>query len=99
MLIVLTAHLPTPTKGPVAGSLVSANRWLRDTKTFSFPWYLTPVSANHASSNPVQVCCCNTPAEGITAMKCYIRVCFKHTIMKAQIKKSGFRLWFTSKSN
>ena len=39
---------------PVAGSLVSANRWLRNTKTYRFPWYLTPVSANHASSNPVQ---------------------------------------------
>ena len=39
--------------GLVAGSLVSANCWLRGIKTFWFPWYLTAVSANHASSNPV----------------------------------------------
>ena len=37
---------------PVARSLVSANRWLRVIKTYRFPWYLTLVSANHASSNP-----------------------------------------------
>ena len=37
--------------GPVSGSLVSANRWLRGIKTYRFPWYLTLVSANHASSN------------------------------------------------
>ena len=38
--------------GPVVGSLVSANRWLRAIKTYRFPWYLTLVSTNHASSNP-----------------------------------------------
>ena len=38
--------------GPVARILVSDNRWLRDIKTYRFPWYLTPVSANHASNNP-----------------------------------------------
>ena len=38
--------------GPVVRSLVSANRWLRGPKTYRFPWYLTLVSANHASSNP-----------------------------------------------
>ena len=31
------------------------NRWLRAIKTYRFPWYLTVVSANHASSNPGQV--------------------------------------------
>ena len=36
--------------GLVAGSLVSANRWLRRIRTDRFPWYLTPVSTNHASS-------------------------------------------------
>ena len=40
--------------GPVAQRLVSANRWLRGIKTYRFPWYLTLVSANHASSNPGQ---------------------------------------------
>ena len=40
--------------GPVAGSLVSANRWLRGIKMYRFPWYLTLVSTNHASSNPGQ---------------------------------------------
>ena len=40
--------------GPVSGSSVSANRWLRGIKTYRFPWYLTPVSANNASSNPGQ---------------------------------------------
>ena len=40
------------TLGPVVRSLVSANRWLRGIKTYKFPWYLTLVSANHASSNP-----------------------------------------------
>ena len=38
--------------GPVARSLVSANRWLRGIKLYRFPWYLTLVSTNHASSNP-----------------------------------------------
>ena len=38
--------------GLVAESLVSANSWLRGIKTYRFPWYLTLVSANHASSNP-----------------------------------------------
>ena len=38
--------------GPVVRSLVSANRWLRGIKTYRFPWYLTLVRANHASSNP-----------------------------------------------
>ena len=39
--------------GPVARGLVSANRWLRGIKTaYRFPWYLTLVSANHASNNP-----------------------------------------------
>ena len=37
---------------PVARSLVSANRWLRGIKTHRFPWYLTLVGTNHASSNP-----------------------------------------------
>ena len=35
--------------GPVARSLVSANRWLRGIKMYRFPWYLTLVSTNHAS--------------------------------------------------
>ena len=38
-------------QGPVARSLVSANRWLRGIKMYRFPWYLTLVSTNHASSN------------------------------------------------
>ena len=42
--------------GPVARSLVSANRWLRGIKLYRFPWYLTLVSTNHASSNPGLVC-------------------------------------------
>ena len=41
-------------QGPVAQSLVSASRWLRGIKTYRFPWYLTLVGANHASSNPGQ---------------------------------------------
>ena len=42
-------------EGLVARSLVSANRWLRGIKMYRFPWYLTLVSTNHASSNPGQV--------------------------------------------
>ena len=42
-------------QGLVARSLVSANRWLRAIKTYRFPWYLTLVSTNHASSNPGQL--------------------------------------------
>ena len=38
----------------VVRSLVSANRWLRGIKTYRFPWCLTLVSANHASSNTGQ---------------------------------------------
>ena len=41
-------------QGPVAQSLVSANHWLRGVKNYRLPWYLTLVSANHASSNPGQ---------------------------------------------
>ena len=41
--------------GPVARSLVSTNRWLRGIKMYRFPWYLTLVSTNHASSNPGQL--------------------------------------------
>ena len=32
----------------------SANLWLRGIKMYRFPWYLTLVSTNHASSNPGQ---------------------------------------------
>ena len=42
-------------QGPVARSLVSTNRWLRGIKMYRFPWYLTLVSTNHASSNPGQI--------------------------------------------
>ena len=42
-------------EGPVAQRLVSANRWLRGIKMYRFPWYLTLVSTNHASSNPGQL--------------------------------------------
>ena len=42
-------------QGPVARSLVSANRWLRGIKMYRFPWYLTLVSTNHASSNQGQM--------------------------------------------
>ena len=41
-------------QGPVARSLVNANRWLRGIKMYRFPRYLTLVSTNHASSNPGQ---------------------------------------------
>ena len=41
-------------QGPVARSMVSANRWLRGIKRYRFPWYLTLVSTKHASSNPGQ---------------------------------------------
>ena len=47
-----TAAKETTSLGPVARSLVSANRWLRGIKMYRFPWYLTLVSTNHASSNP-----------------------------------------------
>ena len=50
LLIIGSKHLT-----PVARSLVSANRWLRGIRTYGFPWYLTPVSANHASSNRTQL--------------------------------------------
>ena len=38
----------------VARSMVSANHWLRGIKTYRWSWYLTRVSANHASSNWAQ---------------------------------------------
>ena len=47
VLLVLLILLTT-----VARSLVSGNRWLRGIKMYRFPWYLTLVSTNHASSNP-----------------------------------------------
>ena len=45
----------TTDQGPVARSLVSANRWLRDIKSYRFPWCLSLVSDNHASSNRGQL--------------------------------------------
>ena len=52
---VLLMEVSCKDQGPVARSLVSANRWLRGIKTYRFPWHLTLVSANHASSNPGQL--------------------------------------------
>ena len=54
VVIVRLCNENTDVQGPVAQRLVSANRWLRGIKTYRFPWYLTLVSANHASSNPGQ---------------------------------------------
>ena len=54
--------------GPVVRSLVSANRWLRGIKTYRFPWYLTLVSANHASSNPGLFYICYNIAFPLTNM-------------------------------
>ena len=34
--------------------MVSTNHWLRGIKTYRLSWYLTRVSANHASSNWAQ---------------------------------------------
>ena len=42
-------------QGPVVRSLVCANRWLRGIKTYRFPWSLTLVRANHASSSSGQI--------------------------------------------
>ena len=52
--LVILLYLTFALQGPVARSLVSANRWLRGIKMYRFPWYLTLVSTNHASSNPGQ---------------------------------------------
>ena len=49
--LIVQKYIAIP-QGPVARILVSANRWLRGIKTYRFPWYLTPVSDNHASNNP-----------------------------------------------
>ena len=51
-LLLLQRQLSRQQLGPVVQSLVSVNRWLRGIKTYRFPWYLTLVSTNHASSNP-----------------------------------------------
>ena len=48
----ITVFIRLTSLGPVARSLVSANRWLRGIKLYRFPKYLTLVSTNHASSNP-----------------------------------------------
>ena len=40
---------------PVVQSLVSTNCCLRGIRTYRFPWYLTPVSANQVSSNRLMV--------------------------------------------
>ena len=50
--------------GPVARSLVSANRWLRGIKRYRFPWYLTLVSINRASRNPGLVATAQASPEG-----------------------------------
>ena len=55
---VLACYTTFVRQGPVVRSLVSASRWLRGIKTYRFPWCLTLVSANHASSNPGLVSIC-----------------------------------------
>ena len=41
-------------QGPVVRSMVSVNHWLSGIKTNRLSWYLTLVTANHASSNSAQ---------------------------------------------
>ena len=41
-------------EGWVPRSMISANHWLRGIKTYRLSWYLTRISANHASSNWAQ---------------------------------------------
>ena len=80
-------------QGPVARSLVSANRWLRGIKLYRFPWYLTLVSTNHASSNPGQsarnkhqhlyrvtwlVCCVFTSVLIVLVFAAFSPVLFEH---------------------
>ena len=55
MLSEIERYFQIINQGPVARSLVSANLWLRGIKMYRFPWYLTLVSTNHASSNPGQI--------------------------------------------
>ena len=50
--VCMTVNVTINAQGPVARSLVSANRWLRGIKMYRLPWYLMLVSTNHASSNP-----------------------------------------------
>ena len=57
----------TKDQGQVVRSRVSANHWLRGMKTYRFPWYLTLVSANHASSNLGQ-------GKGPEVMSCILEV-------------------------
>ena len=80
--IVLRSTAPMR-QGPVARSLVSANRWLRGIKMYRFPWYLTLVSTNHASSNPGQNC-----RRKITGQRCFKNGCVRHVIDTARGEKS-----------
>ena len=41
--------------------MVSANHWLRGIETYRLSWYLTRISANHASSNWAQLHWLRTP--------------------------------------
>ena len=45
-------RLPIPIWGRLLESWLALSRWLRGMKMYRFPWYLTLVSTNHASSNP-----------------------------------------------
>ena len=51
-----TVSMATVAQLLIKACMATANRWLRDVKTYRLPWYLTLVSTNHASSNPSQIC-------------------------------------------
>ena len=74
-------------QGPVARSLVNANRWLRGIKMYRFPWYLTLVSTNHASSNPGQESC-----------SVHIRTCARAYIYSWNIEKYIYIFLFSEKA-
>ena len=96
-------------QGPVARSLVSANRWLRGIKLYRFPWYLTLVSTNHASSNPGQsaknkhqhlfrvtwlVCCMFTSVLIVLVVAAFSPVLFEHLGLQLFLFDNQGLMWW-----
>ena len=78
--------------GPVVRNLVSANHWLKGIKTYRFPWYLTLVSANHASSNPGLITKCHVPYGPTYLSRCYTLKLLAETCVqrhREQVSQSG----------
>ena len=72
--------------------MVSANHWFRGIKTYRLSWYLTRVSANHASSNWAQAdisSCLNV--QYVDLMNVHVECVQQRIALRLVRKKDFFR--------